>query len=63
MDAYIWKCRDGHESAHTETEIRSLVLEPRCGLTLPNGEVCMAKLERKLRRLSVGEEVDRFTLP
>lgn len=46
---YIWRCEAGHESAHTEIAIRTMVVEPRCPVRLDDGAMCWKRLSVKVR--------------
>lgn len=41
-DAYVWACQNGHESAVTELQMRSIYIRPVCSF-------CNAPLTEKLR--------------
>lgn len=46
-DVYVWRCARGHESAHSETEIRLLVVHPRCPI-VDDGDLCWAPLTMRV---------------
>lgn len=44
---YMWVCNKGHRSLHSDDEIKSTIIFPRCGLLI-NGSVCTAELSKRL---------------
>jgi hypothetical protein len=56
--AYMWECASGHLSAHTENEIRDMIVYPKCGLMFVGG-VCMRPLVKRVRELPLAEGDDK----
>jgi hypothetical protein len=56
---YVWRCTDGHETAHSDIEIRSLTVTPRCTLLLADGSRCRKALLKRVRQM-VPEAEDRW---
>lgn len=50
-DLFVWRCEKGHESVHSETAIRALMVYPRCPIRLGNGRSCWKQLVFLLRPL------------
>ncbi len=55
QDVFVWRCERGHETAHSELEIRAMRVHPMCPWRVDAG-VCGARLTEKVRRLEALSE-------
>lgn len=55
VDAYVWRCLDGHEFAISEEQMALAVIQPRCQIDNGDGLPCNARLACRLRPFPKGQ--------